>query len=283
MQAIADTMKEMFPQFSAKPYEPPTDDEIRARLQKSCDAMNAERGNLTGIECPECLNRGYIAFVRETDVLGENYITVATRQCKCMVQRIALARIRRSGLGEMLDKCTFDSFKTESMWQATVKQKAQDFVSKLGRFFFIGGQSGCGKTHICTAMVGELIKMGLDAYYMLWQDTAVRLKSLVMDSDAYAREMDKLKNVDVLYIDDFMKPVSGGKPTEADVRIAYEIINARYNRECITIISSERHATEIIEIDEAIGGRILEYAKGYTVNIARKQGRNYRLNGMDEI
>ncbi len=100
---------------------------------------------------------------------------------------------------------------------------------------------------------------------------------------ATAKEMKSLKEVDVLYIDDFFKPIGGNRPSDADIRLAYEIINARYNRRKITIISSERHISEIAEIDEAIGGRIYEYAKGYTVNIARDTARNYRLKGMSTI
>ena len=277
MQAIADTLKDMFPEISAKPSDE------RERLQRTCDAMNDYPGKLTMIDCPECKNRGYIYHVRESDFFGDKYFSIAQKNCKCMVQRTALARIRKSGLGETLDQCTFDTFQADSMWQTKVKQKAQEFVRNPKGFFYIGGQTGCGKTHICTAMVGELMKMGKDAVYMLWPDMAVKLKSLVMDSDAYAKEMKSLKEVDVLYIDDFFKPIGGNRPSDADIRLAYEIINARYNRRKITIISSERHISEITEIDEAIGGRIYEYAKGYTVNIARDTARNYRLKGMSTI
>lgn len=289
MQAISDTLKSMFPKSTAicsKKTAELTEAEQRERLQAACDRINADAGRLNvkdGIDCPECKNRGYFMEVRESDFFGVKMLTTATRKCRCMAKRISVARIRNSGLGDALKKCTFDTFKTDEAWQAMAKQKALDFVAKRGRFFYIGGQTGCGKTHLCTAMVGELMNAGLNSRYMLWQDSAAKLKASIMDAEAYEREMSKLKTVYVLYIDDFLKPISGNRPTDADIRLAYELINARYNADCITIISSERHASEIVEIDEAIGGRILEYANGFIVNIARKPGRNYRLRGMDEI
>ena len=57
--------------------------------------------------------------------------------------------------------------------------------------------------------------------------------------------MDKLKKVKVLYIDDFFK----GGITDADFRLAFEIINARYNDKGLrTIISSEVKIKDLMKI-----------------------------------
>lgn len=289
MQAISDTLKSMFPKSTAicsKKTSEFTEAEQRKRLQAECDRINADAGRLNvkdGIDCPECKNRGYLTEVRESEFNGARVFNIATRKCKCMAKRASLSRIRKSGLGDSLKKCTFDAYEASEPWQVNAKKKAMDFAENGGRFFFIGGQTGCGKTHLCTAIVGALIQKGLESRYMVWQDFAAKLKASIMDAEAYEREMSKLKTVYVLYIDDFLKPISGNRPTDADIRLAYELINARYNTDCITIISSERHASEIVDIDEAIGGRILEYANGFIVNIARNPGRNYRLRGIMEV
>ena len=64
---------------------------------------------------------------------------------------------------------------------------------------------------------------------MLWQDEITRLKANVMDELAHEKQMRQLKTVDVLYIDDFFKPIVRdgvpGRPTDADIRLAYELIN----------------------------------------------------------
>lgn len=74
-------------------------------------------------------------------------------------------------------------------------------------------------------------------------------------------------------VDDFLK----GNVTEADRNIAFEILNARYIKpECATIISSERTIGQILDWDEAIGSRIAERAKGFTMSVTGS-GKNWRL------
>ena len=40
-----------------------------------------------------------------------------------------------------------------------------------------GGQPGSGKTHICTAVTGELLRSGLNARYIVRNDEAVKIKA----------------------------------------------------------------------------------------------------------
>lgn len=274
---------------SNRPYWDMSDEERRAYYQRKCDRSNAEIGNLQesdGIDCPICRNKGVIYCVQEevnpaSEVVE---ISVALRPCKCKAARISAKRMRASGLGDIINKCTFESFTTQQKWQADIKQRAMQFVEQDQRMFFVGGQSGCGKTHICTAITVELIKRNRAAYYMLWAAEIVKLKATVMDQSEYTAMINRIKNVDVLYIDDFLKPVGENpQPTAADVRLAYEIINHRYNNaKLVTIISSERTIPELLRIDEATAGRIVEYAGAYMINVPRDVKRNYRLRGLLE-
>ena len=98
---------------------------------------------------------------------------------------------------------------------------------------------------------------------MSWRDESTALKGLVTDSDIYTKKMNKLKSVPVLYIDDFLK----GGFTEADLKLAFEVLNARYNDTKLrTIISSEMSIKKLISIDEALGGRIYERSRGRIIN-----------------
>ena len=76
----------------------------------------------------------------------------------------------------------------------------------------------------------------------------------------------------MLYIDDFLK----GRITDADINLAFELINARYNRRetAITIISSELDLGTVTKLDEALGGRIYERARNYS---CRTGGENWRF------
>lgn len=284
MQSVGEVLSKQLAPSSSKGIWEMDDAELRAYYQRKADRSNAEMGHLNerdGIDCPVCRNKGVIYCVQETmnPVSEANEISIAMRKCKCNAARISSKRLRDSGLQNLIEKCTFGKFVAESQWQAELKRLAMQFVENEDRMFFVGGQSGCGKTHICTAITVELINRNNAAHYMLWADEVVKIKAAAMDAAAREAMINRIKDVDVLYIDDFLKPVGENRaPTDADIRLAYEIINHRYNNgNQITIISSERTIGELLEIDEATGGRIVEYAGPYMINISRDSRRNYRL------
>lgn len=275
-------------ELTCKPYSEMTAEERRARVQEKCDIENRMPGNLhekDGYNCPLCLNRGYTWEVKEIDRGEEtNDFSESTLTCKCKTIRASIMRMKRSGLENVLERYTFAKYAAGDPWQKHVKETARRFVEEGGSVFFIGGQTGAGKTHICTAITAEFLRRGKAAYYMLWQDETVKLKANITDGPEHERQMKRLKNVDVLYIDDFFKPVGETGPSPADVRIAYELINYRYNNAgLITVISSERLINEILDIDEATGGRLVEYAGEYMINIGRDKARNYRLRNAGMI
>lgn len=244
-------------------------------VRQQVDWYNNTRGNLTGYDCPICKNKGDIAFISEKT--GHE----THRECECMDIRRTLQRIEKSGLKNLLRDYTFEKFITAEAWQARSKQMAMSFLKDHeNQWFYAGGQVGCGKTHLCTAIVNEFIKSGMSAYYMLWRDEIVPLKANVTDDEAYSNAIRKFKEVDVLYIDDFFKTERGKDPTTAEINIAFEILNYRYNnRNLITIISSERLIDEIIDIDEAVGSRIYQRARRYCMTVKYDRSKNYRLRG----
>lgn len=227
-------------------------------------AANELRGSLSEFDCPLCLNRGYITKARGDALVAS--------ECECMARRKNIRRIKASGLEALLKNYTFDAFQGASAWQRGAKAKAMEFAEHPdGKWFICMGSPGTGKTHLCTAIAGELMARGRDSRYMLWRTEATRLKSLVTDAEEYQRELGKYKVVPVLYIDDLFK----GKTTEADVNLALELIGERYNRiGCVTIISTEKTLEDLLEIDEALGSRIYERAKNYAIKMG--QG-NWRL------
>ena len=156
-------------------------------------------------------------------------------------------------------------------------QKAVEYAKNPEGWFYIGGQVGAGKTHICTAIAVYLLKQGLETYYMLWTDATVELKANKCDDEEYNKLMGKLKSVDVLYIDDFLKTEQGKQPTTADINIAFELLNNRYNAKKITIVSSEKTLKEVLNIDEALGSRIKQRAGENDIAIAKDGRKNYRL------
>lgn len=262
-----------------------TYEEKLARRKKECDYLceseNNKRGNLDeiyGFDCPKCKNKGFI-YVPELylDHYSPKYVT-----CDCAKARQTIGALTRSGLGSVVHDYTFANYMVSEPWQRSVVDKAMSYLdSENANWFFFGGTSGCGKTHICTAITVSLIKRGKEAKYMLWRDEASRLKAMINDGD-YAEEMRKYKTIDVLYIDDLFKTgkteMQGKqRPTQADINLAFEILNSRAMQKKITIISSESTLLDLIDIDEAIGGRIKKECGDYCLNIAPDRSKNYRL------
>lgn len=242
------------------------EDLLRDRVAR----WNAQPGSLPGEDCPLCRNKGVVAILRNGEEIQ--------RECQCMPKRRTLQRIERSGLKYLLKEYTFEGYETKTPWQKKIKASALDFVENHGnRWFYIGGQVGAGKTHICTAIVGELLARGLEARYMLWRDEAVRLKAAV-NEEGYSREIARLKETPALYIDDLFKTEQGKNPTAADINLAFELLNWRYNNpNLITILSSEKTTDELLSVDQAVGSRIYQRSKGFCWNLTPDNTKNWRL------
>ena len=97
----------------------------------------------------------------------------------------------------------------------------------------------------------------------------------------YQPKIREIKHAEVLYIDDLFKTGY----TKADIRLAFEIINYRYNisrsdksKRYITIISCEYELSNIVEVDEALGSRIVEMTKPkYSLYIENDGNKNFRM------
>lgn len=250
-------------------------DTVHVALGKlRAEAFNDSVGDLKGYDCPKCKNRGVFAQAREDGSL--NMI-----RCSCNTMRTYLRRLEVSGLRDALDRYTFDTYETLEPWQKTLKETVERYAKNPRGWLLIGGQSGCGKTHLCTAVCTELIKEGKDVVYMPWREEVEKMKDFRISGDAKAKLKGFFMNAPILYIDDLFKcgrAADGSyNPSGFDVGVAYDIINYRWAKQLPTIISTERSTDELVAIDEATGSRIAELAGDYRLYITKKPGRNYRL------
>lgn len=219
-------------------------------------AETLEDYGLGGVDCELCGNTGRLIEK------GLGLLELHVHECVCMKKRRFLRSLRKAGLEDMARRYTLDSFVADTDHGRRVKEAAERFILSDTGWFFIAGQSGSGKTHVCTAICSAMAERGLDLCFMRWRDESVELKALVTDRDGYEGRMKRLKTIPVLYIDDFLK----GSASQADLSLAFEILNARYNEAWLrTILSSERSLNEILQLDEAVGGRIFERAKGFVL------------------
>lgn len=239
------------------------------RNKRYIENYNNTIGVLEHINCEICKNKGNIMFIDDEDN-SRNYL----KKCSCMTERNSIDRFKNSGLEPLRQKYTFSKFNQYNEKTKKLYDKAQDFLKNEDKkdWFFIGGQVGSGKSHLCTAICLQLLKTK-NLKFMEWVKESTTLKSMVLDELNYTKELGKLLYTDVLYIDDFFK----GGTNKADLILAFELINYRYNNDLITIISSEKSINEILEIDEAIGSRIYERSYNFNLDIEKDEELNYRL------
>lgn len=189
----------------------------------------------------------------------------------------------KSSYGSKIHICSSRS-KNKAQIQTYIPKDSKEYCFKVetgflvlrrnGRIFITGN---CGKSHICTAMCSHFINEGKPTRYMLWTDVSKKLKANI-NEDTYAEIIQPYKDVEVLYIDDFFKVRKGQLPTNADVNIAFDILNTRlFSKEKVTIISSEFTLNKLLSVDEATISRIVENAKHFVVNLEEDSKKNYRF------
>lgn len=259
---------------SAQPFDPVAFGKIKA------DSYNQTAGDLTGMDCTKCLNRGRIAHAKEDGNL-------AFAECDCMRSRRSIWKMEKSGLKNVIKEMTFELFQVSEEWQGHIKNRAMRYAESLDGWLLFCGQVGSGKSHLCTAVCRHRLLMGDEVRYMPWRDDIARLKALSLDNEEREKFIADLKTAQILYIDDLFKTGRAAdgfcNPTGADISIAFEIINYRYINHLPTIVSTEKTPQELLVIDEATASRIIERAKANTLNISRKENRNYRLRDVIEI
>ena len=266
-----------------------------ARIQAEVDSHNAREGSLNidhldadgklvrgdGIDCEICMNKGhvYVVMIDEHGDAQRFY-----KSCECMKRRMAARRIRESGMEQAIQRYTFQAFETGEEWQARMKMTAVNYLQegvKNGAWMYIGGQSGSGKTMICTAAAGGMLRK-MAVRYMAWPHEAQGIKAVANDAEKYRTLVEPIQEADALYIDDFLKPVLGrdgsdGNATAADMKLAFDILNIRYLNRKPTIISSEWFSSELNALDEAVAGRISEMCGPWKLDIGRDAKRNMRM------
>lgn len=238
--------------------------------------FNNQVGTLTGYDCPICKNKGEIMVVKD----GIKYYP----ECSCMAVRRSIEKMRSSGLGDLLNAKKFSNYIAVEEWQKDIVAKAKRFIGSNSNGFLFCGQSGIGKTHICTAISRALLRKGIPLKYMQWIDESKKIKQSIKDEVKYAELVDELKTVQALYIDDFFKVSKRTQPSDADISLAIEIINARYNlsqtsknKRYVTIISTEWTVKQLNDFDNALCGRLCEMAGKDFILSVYGEDKNYRL------
>lgn len=208
-----------------------------------------------------------------------------SERCRCVKQKTIQNLLQSSEITEEFRKHEFNTFVTEGKDQVIKDafQCAQEYIldfsdirkSRTNSIALLG-QPGSGKTHLLTAIANYLmVNKQVSVLYFPYVEGFDDLKD---DFEILEEKMNRMKKTDVLFIDDLFKPVGRSRrprATEWQVEKIYALINYRYLNHLPILISSELTVDELEAVDEAIGTRMYEMCKHYTVLI---QGEKKRLN-----
>lgn len=202
--------------------------------------------------------------------------------CECEKRRNLERLFKASAITEEFRKKTFDSFDlnvSEIVREAftvaceyvkdfdNIKDQRQNSIALLGR-------PGSGKTTLLMAAANEFLQRGIEVLYFPWVEGFNELKS---DLGTLDERIGRLQRAKVLFLDDVFKGRT--EPTPFQLEQLFAIVNYRYLENLPLMISSERSFAQMCGIDEAIGSRLREMAKGHTVTLAGGMELNYRLRG----
>ncbi|WP_102274932.1 ATP-binding protein [Cytobacillus massiliigabonensis] len=206
-----------------------------------------------------------------------------SKQCDCAANVRSQKFLNASEITDEFKQLGFENFITENKPSVILDayecalEYFQEFKEiRRGRSNSIAlhGQPGAGKTHLLTAISNNLInRLNVPVLYFPYVEGFNDLKD---DFDRLEEKLERMKNVDVLFIDDLFKPVKG-KPraTEWQVEQTYAVINYRYLNHKPILVSSELTVDELVDVDEALGTRIYQMCQDFTVVI---QGDRKILN-----
>ncbi|MER2132610.1 MAG: ATP-binding protein [Carnobacterium inhibens] len=265
--------------------------EVMAELQKRAEQFSTEEPD--GLDqqnhiCQKCKDKGG-TFEKKTD--DETGITSGNTydvwiECTCKKTRKINRLMKSSEITDSFKKMGFSNFEIEGKLPVIKDSRDcavayfKDYESlkdERSNSIALLGQPGAGKTHLLTAIANNFIQK--KAMAVLYFPYVEGFNDLRDNFERLEEKLGRMKEVEVLFIDDLFKPVNG-KPqaTEWELKQLFSVINFRYLNHKPLLISSELDIDSMLNLDEALATRIAEMCQNYMVVIkGDKRQLNYRI------
>ncbi len=155
---------------------------------------------------------------------------------------------------------------------------AFDFAKNPEGWLVFMGETGCGKTHLASAIVNYRYEIGKPALFVVVPDFLDHLRSAFNPESkiSYDQLFESVKTAPLLVLDDF-----GEQSTNPWVKEKlYQLFNFRYNGRLPTIITTRLSLDDIMEkVDPSISSRLADRLISVTFNIIAPDFRNERRPG----
>lgn len=153
-------------------------------------------------------------------------------------------------------------------------------MKSSGRGAFLYGNPGCGKTHLISCMANCMTE---NLHACMFTNVSEILKSIKATfknsfQDTEKRIMDRLGNVDFLFLDDLgAEQVQRNEEDTWAQEKVFDVINTRYNKKLPVIITSN-YSLDQLKNDRGMHVRTIDRIKS-TCDVIRVTAPNYRQIG----
>ena len=217
--------------------------------------------------CPICCDTGYDG----------------SRLCSCFREELIKENIRSSGIGNLIEKQSFDNFDLSIYEDEAIRKEmahnlkeAKKYATEFKRDsknLLLIGTTGTGKTHLTTAIAKTVIENGFEVIYDSAQNivAAFEYDRFKSGYGQYEARGEKYLECELLILDDLGTEFSN----QFTVSCIYNLLNTRLNKGLPTVISTNLGAGELLNrYEDRIYSRIL----GQDTVVLRFLGKDNRLS-----
>ncbi len=229
------------------------DTDVSAKVEQ----LRAENAELQTARKELLISRGYAPDYTEPHydcAICEDTGAVGTAMCACMKKALIEMEYQSSGLGELMKTQSFSTFDLSYYSDdanaldaarrvyTEAQSYAQSFAVNSSESLLFLGNTGLGKTHLCTAIAKEIIDRGFHVIYETAQDFFAQME-LAQFGQGEKPNTSRYFNCDLLILDDLGTELTN----QFTVSCLYNLINTRLNRHLPMIINTNLTQNDLTE------------------------------------
>lgn len=201
--------------------------------------------------CPVCKGFGVVETPEGKTVV-----------CRCRVAERAAARMLAAQVPDRYKDCKIENYKlnlpathpSHERARAMAKKFVEDWKTRDRGLLFVG-PVGVGKTHLAVAILRRLVEeCGVHGMFCDFSDLLERIQATFSkaNSDSADEVIAPYRDADLLVLDE----LGARRPTDWVRDVLYGLINTRYNRRRITIVTSNYGDTTGPNGEESLDKRV---------------------------